>query len=556
MRFKEQVEAKVDTGRKRNRVLKSLSTKSWGFQVESQRRVYVQYIRPAIDYASPSWTPWIADTAKKKLQVVQNQALRSIAGLAATCPVDFLHLETGIEPLEDRFRKNNMLMRERYLRLPEEDSRRVLMEKEARVSLKTRRGLRYATRDYEHQANFARSTSRPFLPSWRSTSIRFERVQLEKKKCEYEEWELKELGDEKIGQLEAEAIVYTDGSTNDEQEYGGAGAYIQNRRDDREERLSWPAGIYCSSYGAECVAFLKAVQWAETNGIHSIAVVTDSLSLHQALENDDWRDANDWIGEIKALVFAWGGDITLLWVPSHCKITGNDEADTLAEKGTKLPQVGVPVTHATAKARIRREKWKIGHERAKKVYGERRCPKFEVEKRWPRNVRSLYARLRTGHAKELRDYRYKIDQEDDPFCDYTGCGQEVAQTIQHVLVDCPALKTIREEECRGKVTPEKPFSLEYMTTHPEMCRKILSLQITGLNYTHKNAEVAQDVGRVRPQDATRAPVRAAPEQTSSEGSAVGEADAAAEATTTTGLGSVKGKKAAAGNYHMIFFASW
>ena len=68
---------------------------------------------------------------------------------------------------------------------------------------------------------------------------------------------------------------------------------------------------------------------------------------------------------------------------------------------------------------------------------------------WPRNVRSLYARLRTGHAKELRDYRYKIDQEDDPFCDYTGCGQEVAQTIQHVLVDCPALKTVTKE-CRGK----------------------------------------------------------------------------------------------------------
>ena len=66
----------------------------------------------------------------------------------------------------------------------------------------------------------------------------FERVHLEKKKCEYEEWELKELADEKIGQLEAEAIIYTDGSTNKVQEYGGAGAYIQNRRDDREERLS------------------------------------------------------------------------------------------------------------------------------------------------------------------------------------------------------------------------------------------------------------------------------------------------------------------------------
>ena len=66
------------------------------------------------------------------------------------------------------------------------------------------------------------------------------------------------------------------------------------------------------------------------------------------------------------------------------------------------------------------------------MYGERRCPKFEVEKMWPRNVHSLYAHLRTGHAKELQDYRYKIDQEDNPFCDYTGCGQEVAQTIEAI----------------------------------------------------------------------------------------------------------------------------
>ena len=149
--------------------------------------------------------------------------------------------------MQDRFRKHNMLMRERYLRLPEEDSRRVLMEKEAPVSLKSRKGLRHATKDYPQQANFARDTSRPFLPSWRNTTIKFERVQLEKKKNEYDEDELKARTEEKIAELEAEAIIYTDGSTSDRQEYGGAGAYIQNRRDETEERLCWPAGRYCAS---------------------------------------------------------------------------------------------------------------------------------------------------------------------------------------------------------------------------------------------------------------------------------------------------------------------
>ena len=76
-----------------------------------------------------------------------------------------------------------------------------------------------------------------------------------------------------------------------------------------------------------------------------------------------------------------------------------------------------------------------------KVYGERRCPKFEVEKKCLLNV---YPST-TWYRKELRDCQYKIVQKDDPLCDYTGCSQEVAQTIQHVLDDCPAFKTVREE---------------------------------------------------------------------------------------------------------------
>ena len=95
-----------------------------------------------------------------------------------------------------------------------------------------------------------------------------------------------------------------------------------------------------------------------------------------------------------------------------------------------MSQDGVPVMHVTAKARIRRKKWTIGYDRAAEVYGGRRRPKFDVERKWPGNVQLLYARLRSGHAKELRDYMYKIDQRDDLFCD---CGLGVEQTIEHVM---------------------------------------------------------------------------------------------------------------------------
>ena len=86
--------------------------------------------------------------------------------------------------------------------------------------------------------------------------------------------------EEKIRMLEVEAILYTDGSTSGKQEKGGAGLYAHNRRDGMDEKLYRAAGKYCLSYGAEGVAFLRAIEWAEQKKMASVAICTDSLSLH------------------------------------------------------------------------------------------------------------------------------------------------------------------------------------------------------------------------------------------------------------------------------------
>ena len=437
LRFKEHVDKKVEVGRKRNRVLKCMATKDWGCTLETQKTIYVQYIRPTIEYVSPGWGPWCADSNLGKLQTVQNEALRAIAGLTASCPVDFLHLETGIEPIRDRFEKNNKLMRERHLRMPQDDPRRQLMEKKATVKLKTRQGLRHATESYPEEANFDRATTKSMYPPWRITRLVFDKVPLEKKKEEYTDEELRRMTEEKIEGLWAETVMYTDGSTSGKQENGGAGLYVQ-RQDGVEESMCWAAGKYCSSYGAECVAFLRALEWAEENHVMSVAICTDSLSLHQALERDDWRDADDWIGEIKETAYRWGGEATVLWIPSHCGVAGNEIVDELANDGAKLSQEGIPVTHATAKARIKRTKWEVTHPRAMEIYGERRMPKVEIERKWVRKVRTLFSRLRTDHAPELKQYMYKIEGEDDPYC----LCEESEENIRHVLCHCPGWREL------------------------------------------------------------------------------------------------------------------
>ena len=471
LRFKKQVELTTTKCRQRNhRVLKCMKTKSWGNSLETQRTIYLVYSRTAMEYNAPAWHPWISTTKEKNLQRIQNDALRAVAGLTATCPTDFLHLETGVEPVQLRLQKRSILLRERYRRFKPYDSRRQLLEKKRPVRLTTRLGWRHMVQSLQPM-NYKVEELRPPLAPWRETKLRFEEVKLSKKKEDYTTQELKQLADESVGKVETEVVIFTDGSTDGHQNRGGAGVYIRDRRTDREERLSYAAGEICSSYGAEGVALFRALEWLDTNKPNSATICTDSMSIHKALANDNWKDAQDWVRKIKELSYTLETNVTILWIPSHCGCEGNEEADRLAEEGTKLDQSEIPITFAIAQARVKKRSWSITHERAAETYQDRKRPKFEIEKNWPVNVRSLYQRLRTDHCKELGHYQYKIETADHPYC---KCG--AVENIEHVLCECPILDRTRRSMFG------EPVKLSHMVTNPERCRVFLSHRFKGLAF--------------------------------------------------------------------------
>ena len=122
--------------------------------------------------------------------------------------------------------------------------------------------------------------------------------------------------------------------------------------------------------------------------------------------------------------------ITLLWIPSHCDIPGNEQADELANKRSMKNQENFPITHSILKANIKGKKWEPTHERARATFGEKRSPKMEIERIWPKKVRTLYSRLRTRHTTELKAYKARVNREENRMCE-SGCGEE--ETIEHVL---------------------------------------------------------------------------------------------------------------------------
>ena len=168
--------------------------------------------------------------------------------------------------------------------------------------------------------------------------------------------------------------------------------------------IAKPAGALASSYDAECVAMEEALKWIDTTSDlidgpltenhqqDHFAIFTDSFSLVQALESNNWRDHHEWLAKIKRHLIDNTEKITICWIPSHCATHGNEQADRLANMGAKMGQEQAPVTYGIIKAKIRAGKWTITHERAKKTYGEKRRPKKQ-EAKWKTEVRRLYGRL-------------------------------------------------------------------------------------------------------------------------------------------------------------------
>ena len=92
---------------------------------------------------------------------------------------------------------------------------------------------------------------------------------------------------------EVEIVIWTDGSTNNKLERGGAGIFIEDKKRAIEERLSFAAGENCSSLWAEGVAMLRALQWMELHPAKTTVICTDNPSVHSVLKKDNWRDCQD-----------------------------------------------------------------------------------------------------------------------------------------------------------------------------------------------------------------------------------------------------------------------
>ncbi len=196
---------------------------------------------------------------------------------------------------------------------------------------------------------------------------------------------------------------------------------------------------FTSSYDEEKAATRMELEWLLQ--LHAAAVIcTDSQSLLKAIQSGS-ADTKD----LRRMVKKRAGKTTLLWIPGHHGIAGNEEVNAW-DKEVEAITDGAPrpVPFATGSALIHRTLTDPPpcHCRTKEVYTKT----FS----WPTDCRlsPRGAKLFSSPVYEpftaplLKAYANQLDTTVDPKC--PSCGEE-PQTVEHWLQRCPNAVALRHQ---------------------------------------------------------------------------------------------------------------
>ena len=99
--FSPQISSIIKRTSPRLNILRALAGTTWGASKETILLTFKSLIQSLFTYASPTWFPNASPSAIAKLQVVQNNALRTATGCVRMSSIAHLHAESLVLPVHD-----------------------------------------------------------------------------------------------------------------------------------------------------------------------------------------------------------------------------------------------------------------------------------------------------------------------------------------------------------------------------------------------------------------------------------------------------------------------
>ena len=290
-----------------------------------------------------------------------------------------------------------------------------------------------------------------------------------------------------IRRLQSGPVIFTDGSCVGGTAFGGSAAVIwRGDPEDGEvvECLRSRGRRWTCSFDTEIAALgLAASYIASLDPGPDVLICSDCASAINALARTS-ADKRPAVRNVISALHSAKRKTTIVWIPAHCGIVGNEKADVEANAAAEREIPRIPaeenetVTLATASAllKARTQLTTISHLRSRIVFdrGRRQSPytpaienqiwsKIRID--WPpglsRRDYVLLAQLRSGHCSKLATYSCVIKSSASPNCPHC---KDAPETVEHWLIHCPAHLTKRLEVFANVAPPisvliEQPLSV-------------------------------------------------------------------------------------------------
>ncbi|XP_063707917.1 uncharacterized protein LOC134836669, partial [Culicoides brevitarsis] len=258
-------------------------------------------IRPMISYAASAWwTKTETESAKRKLSKLQRLALLMVTRAMRSTPTSALEKLTGTPPLHLWIQYEAMNANYRFM-ISEKPEIAELLDKQIEERLKSNHILSINLSDsmtpkYVFDKKFI--VKFPKRIQWSENNVTFP---------------------------QDATIWFTDGS---KMENAGCGAYEQNN----DVQIKSSLGGFATIFQAEVLAIELAAQYCLESKYSNkdINILSDSQAALEAL--NDSCITSKLVFECRIFVndLASSNRVTLMWVPGHCGIEGNEKADSLA----------------------------------------------------------------------------------------------------------------------------------------------------------------------------------------------------------------------------------
>ena len=442
--------------------LRSIAGTRWGAHPTDLLRLYKTTILSVLEYGS-----FCFRSARKThlliLERIQYRCLRIVLGCMHSTHNMSLEVLAGVMPLQNRFYELSY----RFLIRCEIRNSQVLDNFETLLSLEVQSPRMCLYYDYmstdihpspdaqlDYISPLISSTSTSFDTSMRSETRGIpdhlrSRV-------------IPSIFASKYNHVPQQNVFFTDGSSID----GCTGFGVYNESHGIFYKLNDP----CSVYVAELAAIHSALNIIEDKPPDEYYIFTDSLSSIEAIRSlQPTRQPSYFISQIRKALNALEARsfrISMVWVPSHCSIPGNEEADTLAKRGATEGEIferpigfqeyyGIPHQRALTSWQSQWTNGDLGR------WTHSICPKVST-KAWFKGLDLTRAFIRTmsrlmSNHYTSKTHLFRINLNDTNLCE---CGQGY-QDIDHIVWSCPEYRDHRKLlqdtlRARGR-PPETPI---------------------------------------------------------------------------------------------------